>query len=502
MGALFVGAVGLALAPARPALAADPIAVELHEWSLWIVDPTLTQANSKDHYPNNLPVFVESVRSRLSGRAENRPSPLGMITFYGEAAKDVEVEMQLASSSRFMAHWPPAESKSKRVRWLELGLAKTLADGGRVAPVEQDHWFDAARGQDEALYVSQGARTERFLCYDVETAWMPAVKVSGGPDKYQVTNLDKNPLEDIFVSVAGGNGRRIGRLKHLPGKLQSGKSSKPSATAGEKKGSDKSDGDKQQAAPSTDKSPTAADDAATALMDLVDRVKVDIAASGGAQPAAAAKKSKAKEAGAEKQKDAEIKKDAAELDPACTAEIVMSADLSPDSPEFQEQSHSALRAVLLEAGLKASEADVFSSLYADAIFKSSELVVLFRLNSGAIEEQFPLVTYPEMKRSVRVPLVLVRNVDPQLQRGMEALVEQLADANFKTRQAAEKRLVELGRLAIPLLKKALKNADPEVVFRAERMLLLQKEPIDASSATLAAPAPPSAPATGVIQVNP
>ncbi len=153
----------------------------------------------------------------------------------------------------------------------------------------------------------------------------------------------------------------------------------------------------------------------------------------------------------------------------------------------------------MDAGLKSAEAELFLSLYADAVFKSKELVVLFRLASGAVEEQFPIVTYPEVKRIVRVPLVLVRNVDPQLQRGMETLVKQLGDDSFKTREAAEKRLLEMGRLAIPMLKEALKSSDPEVVFRAERLLLTQKESIDASSANLAAP-PPAVPVNAVFIV--
>lgn len=471
---------GLALLPAAAARAADPIPVELHEWSLWVVDPTLTQANAKEHYPNNLPVFIDSVRSRLSGRAENRPSPLGMIMLYGEPTTGLEIEMQLAASSRFMAHWPPAESKSKRVRWLELGLAKAPTDSGRVAPAEQDHWFNAARGQNDALYISQGARTERFLCYDIETGWMPAVKVAGGPDKYQIMNLDKNPLEDLFVSVAGDKGRRIGRLKHLPANPKTLKDAKPT-------GDPKNDGDKKKTA--TSAAAKAVEAAGEAVKAAVDQVA---AAAPAAAPAAGAPatpySAPAKQAAAKPPADA--KKPAPDvLDPACTAEVVMSPVLSPDSLEFKEQSQAALRTVLLEAGLKPSEADLFLSLYADAIFKSSELVVLFRLNSGAIEEQFPMVTYPDVKRIVRVPLVLVRNVDPQLQRGMEALVKQLGDENYKNRVTAEKRLLELGRLAIPLLKEALKSPDPEVVFRAERMLLMQKESIDGSSANLAAPAP-------------
>ena len=48
----------------------------------------------------------------------------------------------------------------------------------------------------------------------------------------------------------------------------------------------------------------------------------------------------------------------------------------------------------------------------------------------------------------------------------------------KQREKAEKRLGELGRLAVPNLKTVLNNADPEVAYRAERILLAQNEKID------------------------
>ena len=53
--------------------------------------------------------------------------------------------------------------------------------------------------------------------------------------------------------------------------------------------------------------------------------------------------------------------------------------------------------MLVEVGLKPGEAELLLSIYADQIFKSKEMVVLFRLPGGAIEEQFPLVTYPDAK---------------------------------------------------------------------------------------------------------
>ncbi|HEY2837537.1 MAG TPA: hypothetical protein VGJ26_00190, partial [Pirellulales bacterium] len=59
--------------------------------------------------------------------------------------------------------------------------------------------------------------------------------------------------------------------------------------------------------------------------------------------------------------------------------------------------------------------------------------------------------------------------------------------NYEEREKAEKGLKDSGRLAMPLLKEALKNGDPEVVIRAERLLLAQNESIDASSAVLPVP---------------
>ena len=81
----------------------------------------------------------------------------------------------------------------------------------------------------------------------------------------------------------------------------------------------------------------------------------------------------------------------------------------------------------------------------------------------------------------------MRNADPQLQGGLKDFVARLGDDNYEEREKAEKGLQESGRLAVPLLKEALKNDDPEVVIRAERLLLAQNESIDASSAVLPAP---------------
>src|SRR5689334_21502320 len=54
---------------------------------------------------------------------------------------------------------------------------------------------------------------------------------------------------------------------------------------------------------------------------------------------------------------------------------------------------------------------------------------------------------------------------------VHALVEQLGDADFKTREAATQRLKELGAAALPALKEAIAAAaDPEVCSRADALV--------------------------------
>ena len=64
---------------------------------------------------------------------------------------------------------------------------------------------------------------------------------------------------------------------------------------------------------------------------------------------------------------------------------------------------------------------------------------------------------------------------------------------YALREAADKRLRELGRLAIPALKECLTSPDLEVVLRAERMLLALNESIDP-------PQPNNQPAQGAAAV--
>lgn len=155
----------------------------------------------------------------------------------------------------------------------------------------------------------------------------------------------------------------------------------------------------------------------------------------------------------------------------------MSPPLPDDAGEL-----AAMRAQLVEsliaAGLTPGEAELAISLVAESVLQSSELVVLVRLPQAAADEKLPLVFYPRATKTVRVPLLLVRKVDPRIKDEVQQLVAQLGSMVYAEREAADKRLRELGRLAVPALKECLTSPDLEVVFRAERMLLALNESID------------------------
>lgn len=53
---------------------------------------------------------------------------------------------------------------------------------------------------------------------------------------------------------------------------------------------------------------------------------------------------------------------------------------------------------------------------------------------------------------------------------VKVLIDELGDANSKTREVAERRLIEIGPAAVTLLRSAVKNTDAEIAFRARRAL--------------------------------
>jgi hypothetical protein len=463
-GALFFGAAAMLALTAVSAVAAEEEGeFEIHEVSLWGFDPTLEQANQLQHYPSIMPGVVDTERSRAG--AEGKVAPFSLMTFRGRPAKNVEIDLRV-QSGRFTAYWPGAESKSGRLRWLDVNLSAEPDKDGRLATVDAKHWFNAARELD-ALYLSIGARTERFIVYDVEFKLDQPLRISGGPERYQVANLSKSPLYNVLVVAPEAEGRRrIGYAALLPAKSVSAKQPTESKPAEKKPESAPSD-DKKSADPKLEEEKAAEQKAAaTELAKAAAAVKtalVKVAGGDAAQPAAPAQPAAAQAPAAQLAGD--------------PVDVEMSAPLGKDSPEMAA-AQKELADSLKKQGLTEAEVSLFMDRAAPAIFGAKETIVVCRLPAEMIEERLPLVTYPASLKTVRTALVVLRNVDPKLKEDVNKLVTDLGAADYAEREAASTRLLKLGRLAVPALKEALKSPDVEVQFRAEKILLDQGEKVD------------------------
>jgi len=469
----------IALASASWARGADDDEAdyEIHEMSLWGLDPTLEQANHLQHYPSAMPGVVETERSRTG--QPGRLSPLSLMVFHGQPVKDLELDLRV-QNGRFLGHWPAAQSKSGRLRWIELATTAEPVETAKPANVDQKHWFNQAR-QLDGLHVSHSSRSERFLTYDCELKYTAAVKLAGGPDVYQVTNLTTVPMTDVYIVVPDGDKRRIGHLAALP----AGKPQPPTPMPG------------QPPAPPPAPAGQRAVPGAAPVAPPAPAVKAPQEKKPDAKPAAekpdakpAAEKPDAKPAAekpdakpaAEKPdaKPAAEKPDAKPAPPAPEEpglDLVMSAPMADDSAELAAIKESFAEG-LLTSGLTAKEVEFFMSMAAKSIFEVNEMVIVYRLPAAVIEERLPLVAYPAPRKTVRVAWMVVRNIDPRIKDEVRRLVAELGADDYAQREKAEKRLAELGRLAVPVLKTVLSSADPEVAYRAERILLSQNEKID------------------------
>ncbi len=538
-----------------PALLADEPKgnFEVHELSLWMYEPGNTQANVRTAYPSALPPSVNSARKPTAGESKAKVGPLAVLSFYGEPATNLDIDVRTKGGS-LLAHWPPGEGLPNRVRWSGMPpfeLARSLGDPGELLFVEADHWIRKAR-EGEALYLRHGARSERFVAYDLELQMPPPLRLEGGPEEYTIVNTSTTPIYDVLICQMTPAGRRVAWIDVVP---PSTPAAPPKPAANEKK----KPANPQELfddAPAGGEKPTApADPAKAAAAEAIKEVaakqeaavaqaKADAAKAvdavklfGGlpakpekakptapvvAQPAevkpADAKPAVAAEAESKPQPATKLfgglpakaakpavskpadsrpadskpakgalfgglpatKKPATAPQPAPAApKQGMAIKFAAPIPAGSEAESTAilqeLTRRLVAAGLKAHEVESFVERYRGEIPGSDSMVVVGRLSAAVLDEKLPLSVFPEPTKVVRVPIVLLRNADPQLANEVDLLVAQLGDPAYVKRQAAHKRLFELGSLAFPKLQKALENPDLEIVMRCEKLLLSQNQ---------------------------
>jgi hypothetical protein len=458
---------------------------EVHDVSVWMIDRGGNTANSKSDYPSALPVTVASSRGAqailqntvttgllVNGGAvtfntndvpaapaapqasDRRAAPINLITFHGQPTPNIDVDVRTRSGS-FLAHWPPGEALPNRLRWSgtpPYDLVAKIGDEAELMFVDSDHWMVKAR-EAGGLYIKRGARSERFLAYDVELSLDVPLRLEGGPDKYRVINTTEASLYDVLIARITPEGCRVAWIDVVP---KSG-----SAAAAPQPGAENPNGAQPP------KAAQYAPGAPVAEPKKVFSTPLGLPTTG-AVPAA--KPAEAPQPGGSK-----LFGGLPPTKPAQGVEVVLSEPLAADSPAAAANTTQALADRLAKAGLSPAESALFVERYGSQLFGSKELVVACRLERATIDDKVPLSIFPAPTKTVRVAMVFLRNADPRMGDEVQGLVAQLGDPKWKVREAAHKRLLELGPVAYPALNSALNSPDQEIVLRAERILLKQNQ---------------------------
>jgi hypothetical protein len=530
-------------------------AFEVHELALWILDPGAPMANARAAYPSALPVTINSLRGVQSPEAQaqiqqrallvggnrrvvvngnlviagaapvgaantaaapplRKTAPINLITFHGQPTPNLDIELR-TSAGNFLAHWPPGEGFPNRLRWAGNPSYDLVdkADPNEMMFVGDDHWFTQARRGD-ALYLKRGTRAERFLAYDVELNLTPPIKLAGGPNEFTVVNTSGATLYDVLISRFTPEGRRIAWIDELPPATPAPAPEKPKPAAAEKPKAQAVEGLFAEA-PAAEAPAVAAPAQPPAEAPAVEAPAAPPVAAPAAAEAPSVEAPARPAAGATKpQLFGGLPKELKEklpakpgaggkpvlfgglpaAKPADGVPVKLSDPIPHDQLKTDSRAVAALGDRLRKAGLAESEVAQFSEHYGEVFFQGEALVIACRLDPAAVDEKVALSVFPKPSKTVRVALVVVRDADPQLGEQLVQLIAKLGDPKFSEREAAQRRLLELGPLAFPALTQALSHSDPEVVIRAERILLTQNQ----------TPNPSQAPRSrnGVIQAAP
>jgi RNA polymerase sigma factor (sigma-70 family) len=150
----------------------------------------------------------------------------------------------------------------------------------------------------------------------------------------------------------------------------------------------------------------------------------------------------------------------------------------------------AVRAALLDAGLFAPEADALLKIWQKRLLQAEGVAAFQILPADEYDRMLPLSVLPKpATRPVRVGIALHPHVEvePALAAHVAALVRQLDEDDFVKRDAASRALLEIGPLAVTLLRAELQKRLPLETHRRIEAVL---DRVDAS-VWLGAPAAPA-----------
>lgn len=412
-------------APAKPSVTTPQGNFEVYEWVVLLCDPNQPAANAERMFQSTLPEFVGSRRAAAPAESANEPSPGGVIRVVSPdgAAETTKVDVLVqCPSGRFLAAWPKGKGRTNRQLWEAYEL-RSESKGLKELP--PGHWLAALR-ETPSLGLHRGRAGERFLLYDAELNYPLPLRAAGGEKQtYELSNSGAAPLHDVTLFKPQDSGWRTAAPVSLPAAKGVTPATKPAT------------------APAT-----------------APAMPPEIAARSQAQRVAARRPGVAPPP-------------AAPVIPPSTQPVpgASKAAVTADGPGVgATEALSAWKQRLADLGLAGPDVvQVLRILERHALDKK-RMTVVYRLDPPELERLLPLEVTPVPRKTVRVGLVIARNIDPAVGDEIDQLIAQLADPDWDKREAAHKQLADLGPAARIKLQAVLQNKDLEVVWRAERLL--------------------------------
>lgn len=378
--------------------------------------------NSRGNVKSTLPRSIAG--RRQIENEQSQPFPLGLITFEGTPAADFDVLIEY--NGRLMTHFPSGSSRSKRILWGRLSLAKEL--GTDPAILSPDHWLSKLDLSLRLWVQSPASGAAKFLLYDVEHKEKPLATIAVNGDEWSIKNTGRDPIHNAAIIRPLGDGKfALGYLENVEGY----RPDKDAVPAAEK--------------PKSEADPEAVKAVGTLVGGLVEAVI------GNPQPTTQPAEKPAFTPKATTVDEPGHLEEVSFSSPADKATIVAQyaeqlADLGPPEKEYIQQ--------LLNSRGPGEES----------------ALLVYQLDEKTLTRIAPLEITPFPQRLTRTALVIVPDADPSLSDEIDRLIAQLGDDSWLNREAAEKRLKELGGITERNLKAASGSTDWEIRDRSQRLL--------------------------------
>jgi hypothetical protein len=435
--------------PAAPQGAFDVV-----EWVVLVCDPNQSAANAERMFQSTMPEFAASRRPAAAADSARQPSPAGVIRILAGAGgagasegSKIDVLLQ-TSAGRFLGTWPKGKGRTDRQLWQAYELTAEPIAPKEVPP---GHWFGALRDAP-SLSLRRGRVAEKFLLYDVELNYgLPLRAAVGGDGDYRLSNNGAAALHDVTLFKPQDGKWRTGQLAVIPAAAGAAPATAPSS---------------QPAAGLPELPPGLPPEVAARMIQR--RV---VAGGPGARPGPSAQSAPAT-GPSTRPSTGPSGGPASQPSPGAS-----SASVAPDGPPADAAEALAPLGKRLEsAGLLAGDVQQILRVLEKHALDKRRMTVVYRLDPAELDRLLPLEVTPAPRRTVRVGLVVARNIDPAVGDEIDQLVAQLASAEWEQREAASKQLADLGPAARPKLQAALQQKDIEVVWRAERLLQALETP--------------------------